>query len=733
MKKILSFFLACMTLAACADAGSETAASYTDWCYAFMPFPDSVMCERAWVEKNVVKTLQVRDLMGWKIPEREFRHFVLPLRVNNETLDDFRLVYADTLCRRVAGMSMAEAALEINHWCHEQATYRPSDGRTSGPMATVRRGVGRCGEESVLAVAALRAAGIPARQVYTPRWAHTDDNHAWVEAWVDGRWHFMGACEPEPALDMAWFNGSVSRAMLLHTKVFGDYDGPEDVIERTPCYTEINVIRNYVPSRRTVATVTRGGAPVEGASVSFRIYNYAELYPVATYRTDSEGHASLDTGRGDLFVWASDGEDFGFSVASGEEVTVELSHRLGEEFSVDLDIVPPAENPLPALASDEAVAANARRLAEEDAIRASHDHSNPALAGFDHPEVLEGLSEKDLGDVTADVLADALYGTGSPRVELEHLLPFRGEVLSSGLRLSAADEVEQWVRDSIRVRNDKNPQGLRIPPVGVWRSRVADPLGRDIFHVALCRAMGIDASYDPVTGKVASAVPSGTVETGSVRYFSDYTFTRITPEGTRLMDYESGVPDAFCLEAGYYLMTSGSRMADGSVLAHLRFFNVREGAVLRMPPLLRTSSDKLAVIGSMDAEAPFLRSGSQAEQSLLSATGRGYFLVAVLGEKDEPSLHAVSELSSVAPDLSAWGRPVLILGAGGGDADGEGISGLEETAIYGIDSSGAVLATLGARKAPVVAVCDSFGRVVYRSEGYNTSLGADLRRVLSLL
>ena len=56
---------------------------------------------------------------------------------------------------------MEEAAIEINHWCHEQATYRPSDGRTLGPEATIRSGLGRCGEESVLAVAALRAAGIP--------------------------------------------------------------------------------------------------------------------------------------------------------------------------------------------------------------------------------------------------------------------------------------------------------------------------------------------------------------------------------------------------------------------------------------------------------------------------------------------------------------------------------------------------------------------------------------------
>lgn len=56
------------------------------------------------------------------------------------------------------------------------------------------------GEESTFLVAALRSVGIPARQVYTPRWAHTDDNHAWVEAWADGKWYFLGACEPEPVL-----------------------------------------------------------------------------------------------------------------------------------------------------------------------------------------------------------------------------------------------------------------------------------------------------------------------------------------------------------------------------------------------------------------------------------------------------------------------------------------------------------------------------------------------------
>lgn len=70
-----------------------------------------------------------------------------------------------------------------------------------------------------------RTVGIPARQVYTPRWAHQDDNHAWVEVYVVEKkeWAFLGACEPAPVLNSAWFNLSASRAMLIHSKVLGDY------------------------------------------------------------------------------------------------------------------------------------------------------------------------------------------------------------------------------------------------------------------------------------------------------------------------------------------------------------------------------------------------------------------------------------------------------------------------------------------------------------------------------
>ena len=782
-----------LPLVSCSDGKREC----MEFLSGSMPLPDRVMYTQEWWEKNVEKTLEVRERMGWDVPEREFLHFVLPLRVNNETLDDFRLVYADSLCDRVRGMTMIEAALEVNHWCHERATYRPTDARTSSPLATIRAGYGRCGEESVLAVAALRAAGIPARQVYTPRWAHTDDNHAWVEVYVDGGWHFMGACEPEPVLDLGWFNASVSRAMLLHTRVFGDYDGPEDVISRTPAYTEINVIRGYVPARRTTVTVVDAqGAPVPDASVEFKIYNYAEYYTVATYKTDKEGHASLDTGLGDIMVWASKDGRFGLAKASSEAVTVTLDHSAGEFFSLDFDIVPPAENPLPSAATAEQVAANAKRLEEEDMIRNARPHGNASVTNAfikEHEDIglnlLSRLSYKDYNDVTVEVLEDAAGHAGhvfdpwtdNPRIELEALYPYFAEI-GEGLSFSSPVEIYDWVCDNVRLNDSANPQGLRIPPVFVWRSREADTRSRDIFFVAMCRKFGFPARLDEVTGKaqyladgrwndvvIADVSPQGHLLLGipeeafrpdapanadNPLYYTHFTISKLEPSDGGLtckllsfneegpLDFLSLFADPYNLDEGYYMLTTGRRMADGSVLSRASFFEIRRDERTAIPLVIRSSEAGLPVLGSFDAEQTFRPDGSDGERSIISATGRGYFLIAVLGRSDEPSIHAMRQLSAAKPALDGWDRPVVLLGGQTAASQAQtspGFGPAPDKAVYGIDTGGKVAAMLasgaGAEsfRLPVVAVGDSFGRIVYFSQGYNTSLAEDLRAVIDKL
>ena len=131
----------------------------------------------------------------------------------------------------------------------------------------------------------------------------------------------------------------------------------------------------------------------------------------------------------------------------------------------------------------------------------------------------------------------------------------------------------------------------------------------------------------------------------------------------------------------------------------------------------------------MNPEQEFLKDGKAV--SLLSQVGRGYFLVACLGAKDEPTTHAVRQLTSIAEILNNRGLKVVALG----QAKPENIKNL----IVGTDKADTVRKMLAAACSksgdilPVIALCDSFGRVIYYSQGYNTSLGEELTKILEAI
>ena len=539
-----------------------------EFLYAYMPLADIADYSGEFHLMNVRASQKAADEMPWGkvIPADLFRHFVLPVRVNNEHLDSARVVFYEELKNRVKSLSLYDAILEVNHWCHEKAIYTPSDARTSSPLATVRTAYGRCGEESTLLVAALRSVGIPARQVYTPRWAHTDDNHAWVEAWADGKWYFLGACEPEPVLNLGWFNAPASRGMLMHTKVFGRYEGAEEVMSVTPTYTEINVIGNYAPTAKATVTVMDGhGNPVSDACVEFKLYNYAEFYTVARKQTDAEGKAFLTAGKGDMLVWASKDGKFGYaklSFGKDHELVVKMDKTAGDGHAVDFELVPPPENAeLPAVTPEQR-AANDRRMVHEDSIRNAYVSmfmtdetaryfarrykldedavsrilvasrgNHRVIADFmarlrsekskrGGLDLLQRISAKDLRDVTLEVLMDHMQSrmcknadhfrryVRNPRVSNEMLTPYKGffkkAVSKEDAEAYKAEPMKlvAWVAQNIRVDNDCNLGGAPISPEGVWKARVADAHSRDIFFVSMARSMAIPARINGVTGKV---------------------------------------------------------------------------------------------------------------------------------------------------------------------------------------------------------------------------------------
>ena len=131
-------------LSGCADRQEREAMEFL---YAYMPVGDVADYSPQLYLDGVRTVFRAREEMPWgrEVPEELFRHFVLPLRVNNETLDEFRTECYEDLSGRVRNLSMHDAVLEVNHWCHERVTYTPSDARTSSPLASIRTGYGRCG------------------------------------------------------------------------------------------------------------------------------------------------------------------------------------------------------------------------------------------------------------------------------------------------------------------------------------------------------------------------------------------------------------------------------------------------------------------------------------------------------------------------------------------------------------------------------------------------------------
>ena len=350
--------------------------------YANMPICDLADHDGELFLTHIRQALATRQTAPWGagVPDRLFLYYVLPMRINTENLEDYQAILHRELAARTSGLTMAEAILETNYWCHEKATYIGSDLRTLSPLGMLRNARGRCGEESTLAVAALRSIGIPARQCYTPRWAHCDDNHAWVEAWADGQWHYIGACEPEAVLDEGWFSAPARRAMLVHTRVPSGYVGPEPVTVADQWHTELNLLDLYAPVRTLRVTVLdAAGAPVADAEVQFQLYNYAELFPLATIRTDARGEASFRTGYGDLIVRAvRDGYWDEQSVAADvQELTLALRRTGQPEGTATFDMTPPPERPGEPREplAEEQLARHRERVAEGERLRQAYEAS----------------------------------------------------------------------------------------------------------------------------------------------------------------------------------------------------------------------------------------------------------------------------------------------------------------------------------------------------------------------
>ena len=463
-------------LSACPDGIRELLQFY----YGFMPLSDAFTYDFDLFYRYAdhAASLRKEEARCSALPEEIFLHDVAWYRINSEKIVDCRSFFQEQVSPLIQGLDETQAVLAVNYWCAAQASYEASDERTQSPLSVYRSGSGRCGEESTFLVSVLRSVGIPARQVYVPRWAHCDDNHAWVEAYVEETWHFLGACEPEEVLDRGWFTNAATRAVLVYARTFTDYGVEKQIAGRDGCVRFLNVTEHYAETKKLRIRVEDGeNHPIQGASVSVEILNMAEFCSVLTLTTGADGTASLTMGLGDVLVRAwKDGLCAEITVRAEER---EISLKLTEAPEnmpcgrTDLQIRAPKDGATPWPVPDAAQkavgrtrlkaadAAREKRLStfREDAARAAERYPGEAdiflrargnvdglkefLDGEDwkqeRRELLHSLLDKDFRDLEPELLQEQLR-------QLAPLSPVVQRRAASGEQADSASGREAFVR-----------------------------------------------------------------------------------------------------------------------------------------------------------------------------------------------------------------------------------------------------------------------------------------------
>ena len=692
-------------------------------------------------EAFAAHSCMLRQTVPWcaSLSREAYEQYVLCPRVNDEDLSDHRALFYSQLWDRVKGLSQEEAALEVNRWCHEQASYQAQDDRTASPLTVYRCGSGRCGEESAFLVSALRSVGLAARQVYAPRWSHCDDNHAWVEVLCKGKWRFLGACEPEPVLDRGWFNTAASRAMLVHSRTFGPV--ADLILHGAPLGRQGQALyHNQTARYARTKTYTFRAEP--GEIITLEVLNESRFCPIATLTADQQGKVQVELGMGDLHLSNREKEAF----CHGErEDGAELALPAPCVHWTTFDFRAPRDAPVNPAPLD-----GAQRQARAAVLAAGTAKRQARMAGYfdeekaqnypqqrellqkargnfgeiyaflsrDHdplrPALLSSLSDKDLRDVTADLL----------EVHLERARPWAGCYPAEVFRRFvlcprvAFERLTDWSR----------PQDGAVGEVIALRQQGIPALLRPLDGAVLVWQNG---NFVPKQPEKCGTVTFRKAPVEQFLYRQNWSLDFWTGEmwkPLRLTDraWHRNKLTA-TLPAGRYRVLTALRLPAGDQFASRLEFTLGAGEEREISLELR------------DCSVDDLISPRELPLAELAGTHEKAALLLWLEEGAEPTEHILNELSAALPAFQTLDGDVIFFLRRPGAEQQATLAGLlarwpEVQLVYPQwdDQVETVARHLGLDpdKPPLAVVRDRQGRAAYGCCGYQVGMADLLRRVL---
>ena len=673
-----------------------------------------------------------------RFPEELFLNYVLYHRINEEEIDVCRSLFYQSILSYgqegwtdekvsadadwIGTCSEEKLALEVNFWCGREATYQSADDRTASALTVFRSGHGRCGEESVFAANALRSVGIPARQVYAPKWSHCDDNHAWAEVFVDGAWHFLGACEPAARLDHGWFNGASSRAMLVHSRWFDSAQPQaEEMAGKEGMTVLLNQLERYADTEKVCVTVRdESGMPVPDALAAFQVLNYAELAPIAELLTDKEGKAELTTGLGSLYISVRKDGKMGECILDNRKehsCTCVLGQKAGENAWESFDMFAPKDHIRNRLVltekeqkayQDKLDRVTARRMEK------TRNFKNPEIERFENGDGSHGelrrkllgmLTAKDQLDLKADVLEEHLQAALpyereypeevfipyilSPRIFDEVLMPWRKEIQegfskeeAEGFR-KAPEKIWETIQKRITEHPFRERSSVFTTPAAALKLGIASRESKKILFVAVARTFGIPARLNPMNKGTeywmdgafhpvlqeettsAKLVLKKDTEDTVWNYRQNWTLGRLVQGSYQTLDLSglSWEEEGLCvgLVPGSYRLLTANRLPNGNQFSKQYRFTIGEGEKQEIGMELRKA--ELTDLLSSYALPDFTLTDEEGKRHLASQMAEKESVLFIwLEEGKEPTEHILNEIVERKEAFAACaGRTALII------------------------------------------------------------------------
>ncbi|MEI7983633.1 MAG: transglutaminase-like domain-containing protein, partial [Bacteroidota bacterium] len=360
----------------------------------------------------------------------------------------------------------------------------------------------------------------------------------------------------------------------------------------------------------------------------------------------------------------------------------------------------------------------------------------------------------------------------SPRVDNEWLKPYKAFFQEK----TEAEQIEKfrknpgslvaWIKASIVIDHDANYSRTPLTPTGCFELRAADPQSADILFVAMCRSFGIPSRLESGT-RVPQYLVDGTWKdvfferppdvTGNrgtlllsadpgnehnPEYYTHYTIEKFSDGFFRSLDYETDpqvkeFPCALRVAPGYYILVTGNRIQDGTVLTSLQTFNISEENKTDVKISLRKNVAPVPVMGVLDLRK-FLPeiTGINAIRADLKKGA----ILAFLDPEKEPSKHFIADLKTKKQEFSSWKGMIILFFPDEKkktDFRAKNESELTPGIQYAVVKPNAMEKLYHAikgeinKRLPLIIYLNKKGEVNYLSEGYHIGTGDDLRKLIN--